>query len=185
MEAGGLAETDERGRGEEREGRKQPDANHPAACHEGQGENAAAVVCQRAGSEDGGHPWPGGVPDGVAVHGRGAVGRRIPTQEADWADIRPCRCAGDEGGILALSTEVWPHSDDALPRSDLPDWGRALVRGRSVLQLAEPAGRDSRRSVVLRNERQGAGGEVEGELPEPDGVSAADRAGMRVFMPGG
>ena len=34
---------------------------------EGERENAAAVVCQRSGADDGGDSWPGGVPDGVAA----------------------------------------------------------------------------------------------------------------------
>src|SRR5262249_26239134 len=103
----------------------------------------------------------------------------------DRADLRPCRCAGDEGTILAFSSEVRPHRDEVLSRTDLPDWGRGVVRGRSVLQLAERAGRDSRRPVVLRDERQGAGDEVEGELPEPDGVSAAHGSGDGVCVAGG
>src|SRR5262249_16350311 len=67
----------------------------------------------------------------------------------------------------------------------LPDWGHRLVRGGSVLQLAEPAGGHSGSSVVLRDERPGAGGEAEGELPEPAGVSAADGSGDGVCVPGG
>ena len=34
-----------------------------------QRENAAAMVRQRSGSNDGSHPGPGGVPDGIAAHG--------------------------------------------------------------------------------------------------------------------
>ena len=43
--------------------------------HEGQREDAAAVVRQRSGPDDGGDPRPGGVPDGVAAHGSGSGGR--------------------------------------------------------------------------------------------------------------
>ena len=39
---------------------------------EDEGPDAAAVVRQQSRSDDGGDPWPGGVRDGIAVHGRGA-----------------------------------------------------------------------------------------------------------------
>ena len=38
---------------------------------EGERENAAAVVRQQAGSDDGGDSRPGGVRDGIADHGSG------------------------------------------------------------------------------------------------------------------
>ena len=50
--------------------------------HEGQGEDAAAVVRQRTGSDDGGNSRLCGVPNTwIAKHGDGAVGRAGGTSE--------------------------------------------------------------------------------------------------------
>src|SRR5262249_21416066 len=102
LETGGLAETDDGGVGEERKGASPTNRNHWAACHKGQGQDAAAVVCERPGSDDGGDPRPGGVPDGVAIDERGVGACGVATQEADRADV----CPGGEGGDGARVSAV-------------------------------------------------------------------------------
>src|SRR5262249_41514516 len=84
----------------------------------------------------------------------------------------------------ALSSEVQPHRDEALSRTDLPDRRSDLVRGRSVLQLAERPGRDCEGPMVLRDGPAGERDEVEGILPQLDGLSFADGGGMGLCVPG-
>src|SRR5262249_5027540 len=79
----------------------------------------------------------------------------------------------------------WPQSDDALSRTNVSDRRCDLVRGRSVLQLVEQGRGHSRKAVVLRDGRERAGDEIEGELSEPGRGSPADGSGGGVCHPGG
>ena len=76
LEARGVAETGERGVGEGQAAARKAAERHQADVGEGQRENAAAVVRQRPGSNDGGDSRPGGVPDGIAAYGSGQAGHR-------------------------------------------------------------------------------------------------------------
>src|SRR6516164_3541922 len=58
-----------------------------------------------------------------------------------------------------------------------------MVRRCGVLQLDECTGRHPRGPVVLRNKPTRPSDEVEGELPEPNRVSFADRSRVGVRVP--
>jgi hypothetical protein len=81
MAASDLATRDVAQAGQRRVGQGQGRAGeasgaHPAVAHERQGESLAAVVRQQSRPNDSDDPWPGGVPDGIAAHGRGAEADR-------------------------------------------------------------------------------------------------------------
>src|SRR6266852_3264381 len=97
------------------------------------------MVCERARSDDGGDPRPGGVPDGFTVDGEGPGFRGDAAQEANWSDVCVGRYAGNEGAVLAFHAEVYAQRDETLSRTDVPDWGSGLVRSGGVLQLVEQA----------------------------------------------
>src|SRR5262249_29338747 len=135
----------------------------PGAGEEGPGEDAAAVVCERPGSDDGGDSWPGGVHDGFAAHGGSNASRRIATPEANRTDVCPCGQVRDGERVRTVSQGQQPGgvvrvgrpesvSDEEVQSGG--DWScdlGELVLGGGVLQLVEPAGRDPRGPMVLRD----------------------------------
>src|SRR5262245_29909868 len=101
--AGGVAEAGARGVGQGQGATGEATQRNPSVTHEGQGEDASAVVRQRSGTDDGGDPWSGGVSDGFAGDGRGTGNSRIPTQEADRTDVCPCSQGRDGERVSAVS----------------------------------------------------------------------------------
>ena len=104
--AGWVAQTDQRRLGEGQRATGEAAGRHQAGTHEGQGEDAAAVVRQRPGPDDGSDPRPGGVPDGFAEDGSWKGGRRDTAQGADRPDVCPRRQVGDGGAIPSISTRA-------------------------------------------------------------------------------
>jgi hypothetical protein len=74
MEAGGMAETGERGLGQGPGEAGRAVGDDSGTCEEGPGEDAAAVVRQQPGADDGGDPRSGGVHDGITKDRSGTAG---------------------------------------------------------------------------------------------------------------
>src|SRR5262249_1721946 len=102
MEAGGMAETGERGLGEGPGEAGQAVGEDSGTREEGPGEDAAGVVRQQSGADDGGDPRSGGVRDGITKDRRGTAGGGDATQEADRTVVCPGGEAGDRGRIPAV-----------------------------------------------------------------------------------
>src|SRR5262245_17794759 len=102
VEAGGMAERGERGLEEGPEEAGQAVGEDSGTCEEGPGEDAAAVVRQQPGADDGGDPRSGGVHDGISKDRSRTAGNGDATQEANRTVVCPGGEAGDRGRIPAV-----------------------------------------------------------------------------------
>ena len=138
------------------------------------------MVRQRPGADDGGDPGP--VSSGWARRRRRRAGHGRTSRAADGpasGGRSPSPPSGD-GGAVSEFASAGSRYEPKFHRSDptCPVNGIDLVRGGGLLQLAERAGRHHPRPVVLREGRRRARStRLKRGLPEPGGLSPADRGG--------